>query len=101
MNIYRRIYWKIRAAKTIVIARHVGPDPDALCSQIALRDSILNTFPNEKVYAVNTTACGDSFNAGFIYEYLKTNDFESSLKKGTWCAARNAERDCPGTILNI
>ena len=56
MNIYRRIYWKIRAAKTIVIARHVGPDPDALCSQIALRDSILNTFPNKKVYAVGSPA---------------------------------------------
>ena len=54
--------------------------------------------PTEKVYAVNTTACGDSFNAGFLYEYLKTKNFETSIKKGTWCAARNAERDCPGTI---
>ena len=54
--------------------------------------------PTEKVFAVNTTACGDSFNAGFLYEYLKTKDFEASIKKGTWCAARNAERDCPGTI---
>lgn len=57
--------------------------------------------PTEKVYAVNTTACGDSFNAGFLYEYLKTKDFEASVKKGTWCAARNAERDCPGTVLDI
>ena len=24
--------------------------------------------PTEKVYPVNTTACGDSFNAGFLYE---------------------------------
>lgn len=57
--------------------------------------------PTEKVYAVNTTACGDSFNAGFLYEYLKTKDFEASVKKGTWCAAKNAERDCPGTVLDI
>lgn len=35
-----------------MIARHVGPDPDAIASQIALRDSILLTFPNKKVYAV-------------------------------------------------
>ena len=54
--------------------------------------------PTEKVFAVNTTACGDSFNAGFLYEYLKTKDFEASIKKGTWCAARNAARHCPGTI---
>ncbi|MDY4525645.1 MAG: PfkB family carbohydrate kinase [Treponema sp.] len=70
-------------------------------STYAANKGIFFECPTEKVYAVNTTACGDSFNAGFLYEYLKTNDFESSLKKGTWCAARNAERDCPGTILNI
>ena len=33
---------------TIVIARHIGPDPDALASQIALRDIILNTFQKRK-----------------------------------------------------
>lgn len=52
----------------------------------------------EKVKAVNTTACGDSFNAGFIYEYANTQNFKASLKKGTWCAARNAERECPGDV---
>lgn len=36
----------------IVIARHVGPDPDAVASQIGLRDSILLMFPKKKVYAV-------------------------------------------------
>lgn len=56
MNIYKRIYYKIKKYDTIVIARHVGADPDALCSQIALRDSILNTFPGKKVYAVGTPA---------------------------------------------
>ena len=56
MNIYKRIYRKIKKFDKIVIARHVGADPDALCSQIALRDSILNTFPNKKVYAVGSPA---------------------------------------------
>ncbi len=51
-NIYKKIYRKIKKYDTIVIARHVGPDPDALASSIALRDIILNTFPNKKVYAV-------------------------------------------------
>lgn len=54
--------------------------------------------PTEKVAALNTTACGDSFNAGFIYEYLKTCDIDAALKKGTWCAARNAENEAPGTL---
>lgn len=55
--------------------------------------------PAEKVVAINTTACGDSFNAGFLYEYLHSNDLTNALKKGTWCAARNAEHECPGTIF--
>ncbi len=54
--------------------------------------------PTEKVAALNTTACGDSFNAGFLYEYLKSGNLEASLKKGTWCAARNAEHEAPGTL---
>ncbi|MCQ2590858.1 MAG: PfkB family carbohydrate kinase [Treponema sp.] len=54
--------------------------------------------PVEKVKALNTTACGDSFNAGFLYEYLKSGDFTQALKKGTWCAARNAEVEAPGSL---
>ena len=54
--------------------------------------------PTEKVTALNTTACGDSFNAGFLYEYLQTRDLSAALKKGTWCAARNAEHEAPGTL---
>ena len=54
--------------------------------------------PTEKVVALNTTACGDSFNAGFLYEYLQTSNLSAALKKGTWCAARNAEVETPGAI---
>ena len=54
--------------------------------------------PTEKITAVNTIACGDSFNAGFLYEYLQTGDIDKALKKGTWCAARNAELETPGAI---
>lgn len=52
----KNIYRKIKKYDTIVIARHIGADPDALSSQIALRDIILNTFPKKKVYAVGTPA---------------------------------------------
>ena len=50
--------------------------------------------PTEKIAALNTIACGDSFNA----EYLQTGDLDKALKKGTWCAARNAELETPGAI---
>lgn len=46
------IYEKIKEFSTIVIARHIGVDPDALGSQFALKLSISKTFPNKKVYAV-------------------------------------------------
>ena len=51
---YNEIITKIKEYDTIVIARHVGVDPDALCSQLARRDSIRLTYPNKKVSAVGT-----------------------------------------------
>lgn len=51
---YSELIEKIKEYDQIVIARHVGVDPDALCSQLALRDSILLTYPNKKVLAVGT-----------------------------------------------
>ena len=47
-----KIYKLISKYNNIVIARHIGPDPDAVASQIALRDSIKLTFPKKNVYAV-------------------------------------------------
>jgi len=52
--ILRKIYNEIKKHDHIVIARHIGPDPDAVASQMALRDSIMLTFPKKKVYAVGT-----------------------------------------------
>ena len=51
---FKEIYKKIEKYDTIVIARHIGVDPDALASQLALRDSIKLTFPNKKVSAIGT-----------------------------------------------
>lgn len=48
------IYNKIKEYSTIVIARHIGVDPDALGSQFSLKRSIEKTFPEKKVYAVGS-----------------------------------------------
>ncbi len=51
---FKQIFKEIKKYNTIVIARHIGVDPDAMASQIALRDSIKLTFPEKKVLAVGT-----------------------------------------------
>ena len=51
---YNEIVNKIKEYDNIVITRHVGVDPDALCSQLALRDSIKLTYPEKKVLAIGT-----------------------------------------------
>lgn len=51
---FNDIVEKIKEYDTIVIARHIGVDPDALCSQLALRDSIRLTYPDKKVMAIGT-----------------------------------------------
>lgn len=53
---YHQIYRKIKKFDTIVIARHVGPDPDALGSSLGLKASIKATFPKKNVYAVGAGA---------------------------------------------
>lgn len=55
-NLYKQIYKQIKKYDNIVIARHVGPDPDALGSQLALRDIIKFYFPKKNVYAVGNPA---------------------------------------------
>ena len=52
---YKKIYETIKEFDTIVIARHVGPDPDAMSSSMALKDSILLTFKEKSVYAVGAS----------------------------------------------
>lgn len=55
-KLYKKIYKEIKKNDTIVIARHVGADPDALGSSIGLKEIILHNFPNKKVYVVGCPA---------------------------------------------
>ena len=76
-KLYKEILKQIKKYNTIVIARHIGADPDALASQIALKDIIVNNFPLKKVYVVGMPASR--------FKYLGTLDkltdemYENSL----------------------
>lgn len=74
---FKKIYNKIKKYDTIVIARHVGADPDALGSTLGLKDLIIANFPNKKVYVVGAPA------ARFRYigtvDRLPEMDFTKSL----------------------
>lgn len=49
---YKDAFKTIKKYNNIVIVRHVGVDPDAMASQIALKMSIKETFPEKKVFAI-------------------------------------------------
>ena len=46
---FDKIYDLIKKYDNIVIAHHIGVDPDAMASTVGLKNSILLTFPNKKV----------------------------------------------------
>ena len=56
MKSFKEIYKWIKKYENIVIARHIGADPDALGSQFALKGVIQENFSNKNVYAVGATA---------------------------------------------
>ena len=56
MKLFKDIYKLIKKYDNIVIARHIGADPDALGSQFALKELIQENFKEKNVYAVGATA---------------------------------------------
>ena len=53
---YRKMIKYIKKYDKIVIGRHIGPDPDCLSAQLALKEVILTAFPEKKVYAIGAPA---------------------------------------------
>lgn len=51
-QLYEDIYQSIEEFNTIIIHRHLRPDPDALGSQLGLAHLIRNRFPEKSVFAV-------------------------------------------------
>ncbi len=58
MDIQKKIIKKIKEFDTIIIHRHQRPDPDAIGSQLGLKEILQNSFPGKKVYAVGEEATG-------------------------------------------
>lgn len=54
---------------------------------IAVRDQKLYQAPSYTVTAVDTTGAGDSFNAGFVYGFLRGKTMEECLQCGNACGA--------------
>ena len=76
-NIYRKIYNEIKKYPVIVIARHMGADPDALGSQFALRELIKNKFPDKQVYAVGNPSNRFRFMGGL--DKVDDIDYDNTL----------------------
>ena len=53
---FKEVYELIKEFDNIVIARHIGVDPDALSASCALKNSILLTFPKKNVKVVGTSS---------------------------------------------
>ena len=49
MTAFKTILAKIKAYDTIIIQRHMKPDPDALGSQVGLKEMITSNFPQKTV----------------------------------------------------
>lgn len=56
MKICNQIYKQIKKYNKIILARHVGADPDALGSTLGLKEAILCTFPKKQVFVVGAPA---------------------------------------------
>ena len=56
MKLFKEILKEIKKYDNIVIARHIGADPDALGSQFALKELIEVNFKNKHVYAIGALA---------------------------------------------
>ena len=52
MEICHQILEKIKAYNTIIIHRHMKPDPDALGSQVGLKELLQYNFPDKKIKVV-------------------------------------------------
>lgn len=77
MNTFGEIIGQITAASSIIIHRHVNPDPDALGSQLGLASSIRSTYPEKKVFVAGESV-GDLDWIGTM-DQVSDQDYQNAL----------------------
>lgn len=75
---YEKIFELIKSYDNIVIARHIGVDPDAMASSVALRNSIRLTFPEKKVYVTGNGSIKFNF-MGHIDKNVNYEELDNIL----------------------
>lgn len=53
---FKKIIKEIKKYDNIFLVRHIGADPDAICSQYSLRELIKDNFDNKNVYAIGSVS---------------------------------------------
>lgn len=74
---FKEILKKIEQNHTIILHRHVNPDPDALGSQLGLKAILCENYPEKNIYAVGETVSSLSY-LGQMDE-IHQKDYENSL----------------------
>lgn len=76
-EIKKELWDLIKKWDTIIIHRHVRPDPDAIGSQCGLRDMIKATFPEKEVFAVGADVDDLAFLASM--DSIQENLYDEAL----------------------
>ena len=77
MKLFKEILKQIKKYNNIIIARHIGADPDAIGSQFALKELIEYNFKNKKVYSAGTIASKFRFMGNT--DKIENIDFKETL----------------------
>lgn len=77
MTLFQAILEKIKAYDTIIIHRHQRPDPDAIGSQIGLKEILKTNFSDKKILATGVNEPTLSWIAEM--DEVLDNDYEGAL----------------------
>ncbi|MHC3837480.1 DHH family phosphoesterase, partial [Streptococcus thermophilus] len=77
MTLFQAILEKIKSYDTIIIHRHQRPDPDAIGSQIGLKEILKANFSDKKILATGINEPTLSWIAEM--DEVPDNDYEGAL----------------------